>query len=57
MCMIRPCKRVESSGSMIGIGSQLEKRLFRESALRLVFRPLFRLIVLMLLVFVRLNHV
>jgi hypothetical protein len=56
MCMIRPCKRVESSGSMISIGSQLEKRLFRELALRLVFRPLIRLIVLMFLVSVRLNH-
>jgi hypothetical protein len=48
MCMIRPCKRVESSGSMISIESQLEKRLFQESALRLVFRPLLRLIVPML---------
>jgi hypothetical protein len=57
MCMIRPCKRVESSDSMISIGSQLENRLFRESALRLVFRPLIRLIVPMLLVSVRLNHV
>jgi hypothetical protein len=57
MCMIRPCKRVESSGSMISIGSQLEERSFRESALRLVFRPLIKLVVPILLVFVRLNHV
>jgi hypothetical protein len=49
MCMIRPCKRVESSGSMISIESQLEKRLLRESALWLVFGSLLRLIVPMLL--------
>jgi hypothetical protein len=54
--MIRPCKRVESFSSMISVGLWLEKRLFRELALRLVFRPLIRLVVLMLLVSVRLDH-
>jgi hypothetical protein len=49
MCMIRPCKRVEGSGSMISIKSRLEKRLLQELALRLVFGSLFRLIVPILL--------
>ena len=55
--IVRPCRRIESSGDLLDTLCSLKEGLFRGLTLELVFRPFILVIIILSCMLVRLNYV